>query len=81
MGFYKSFGRPIAKVFLGSVVTYQTVYWLWVKLDTDDAKDKKRSERAQVIIVYMVPLAKNMFEGEILRLEAEIQEARKKSSE
>jgi hypothetical protein len=41
VGFYKSFGRPIAKVFLGAVFTYQVVYWTWVKLETDEIKEKK----------------------------------------
>lgn len=41
MGFYKSFGRPVAKVFLGAVFTYQAVYWLWVKLEADETKKKK----------------------------------------
>ncbi|KAL2049775.1 hypothetical protein ABVK25_009998 [Lepraria finkii] len=48
VGFYKSFGRPIAKVFLGAVFTYQTVYWLWVKLETDEIRDKKKKEMSQL---------------------------------
>lgn len=51
MGFYRSFGRPIAKVFLGAVVTYQTVYWVWVKLETDEIKDYKRSRRSKDFIM------------------------------
>ena len=43
VGFYKSFGRPIAKVFLGAVFTYQVVYWLWVKLETDEIKQHQIS--------------------------------------
>lgn len=43
VGFYKTFGRPIAKVFLGAVFTYQAVYLFWVKLETDEIKDKKKS--------------------------------------
>ncbi|VUC34942.1 unnamed protein product [Clonostachys rosea] len=34
--FYKTFTRPIAKVILGAVLTYQLVYWAWVKLETDE---------------------------------------------
>lgn len=41
MGFYKSFGQPVAKVFLGAVFTYQAVYWLWVKLEADETKQQK----------------------------------------
>lgn len=50
LGFYRSFGRPIAKVFLGGVVTYQTVYWVWVKLETDEVKEEKRSGRSQSLM-------------------------------
>lgn len=62
MGFYKSFGRPIAKVFLGAVFTYQLAYWLWVKLETDEAKKEKRSKfpvgraRAQKLVKLMLLL-------------------------
>lgn len=62
MGFYKSFGRPIAKVFLGAVFTYQLAYWLWVKLETDEVKKKKRSRflvrhaGAQILVKLMVLL-------------------------
>lgn len=35
------------KVFLGSVVAYQLVYWIWAKLETDEIKDKKISEHSQ----------------------------------
>ncbi|KAK0516800.1 hypothetical protein JMJ35_001403 [Cladonia borealis] len=42
VGFYKSYGRPIAKVFLGAVFTYQAVYWLWVKLETDEIMARKK---------------------------------------
>ena len=49
MGFYKSYGRPIAKVFLGAVFTYQAVYWLWVKLETDEIKERKKSKAFCII--------------------------------
>ncbi|MCJ1396779.1 hypothetical protein MMC18_009671 [Xylographa bjoerkii] len=41
VGFYKSFGRPIAKVFLGATFTYQVTYWLWTKLEIDEIKRDK----------------------------------------
>jgi len=41
VGFYKVFGRPIAKVFLGAVFTYQATYWLWAKLEKDDIQAQK----------------------------------------
>lgn len=42
--FYKNLGRPIAKVFLGSVFVYQGIYWLWLKMETEEIKAKKHSE-------------------------------------
>ncbi|KAI0866213.1 hypothetical protein F4860DRAFT_213392 [Xylaria cubensis] len=36
--FYKTFGRPIAKVFLMAIFTYQLVYYFWVKLEQDEAR-------------------------------------------
>ncbi|KAI0201290.1 hypothetical protein F4808DRAFT_133299 [Astrocystis sublimbata] len=36
--FYKTFGRPIAKVFLMAIFTYQLVYFLWVKLEQDEVR-------------------------------------------
>ncbi|KAA6416042.1 MAG: hypothetical protein FRX48_00761 [Lasallia pustulata] len=44
VAFYKSFGRPVAKVFLGAVFTYQAAYWLWVKLEADEIKQHKTEE-------------------------------------
>lgn len=41
IGFYRSFGRPIVKVFLGAVVTYQVVYILWTKLEMDEVKRER----------------------------------------
>lgn len=36
--FYKTFGRPIAKVLLVAMLTYQMIYLLWVKLEADETK-------------------------------------------
>ncbi|KAL2046048.1 hypothetical protein N7G274_001495 [Stereocaulon virgatum] len=44
VGFYKSFGRPIAKVFLGAVFTYQVVYWTWVKLETEEIRERNNAQ-------------------------------------
>lgn len=32
---------PFAKVFLGSIFTYQVIYWTWLKLEMDEAKVEK----------------------------------------
>lgn len=42
VGFYKSYGRPIAKVFLGAVFTYQFTYLAWMRLEKDEIKQQKR---------------------------------------
>jgi hypothetical protein len=36
--FYKTFTRPVAKVLLMAVLTYQLVYWGWMKLETDEVR-------------------------------------------
>lgn len=43
MATYRGFAGPFGKVFLGAVLTYQVIYWTWVKLETDEEKaDKNR---------------------------------------
>ncbi|KAF1355316.1 hypothetical protein BDV97DRAFT_395684 [Delphinella strobiligena] len=42
--FYKSFGRPTAKVFLMAWATYQIIYWSWSKLDFMEDKEEKEEE-------------------------------------
>ncbi|KAF2222104.1 hypothetical protein BDZ85DRAFT_137209 [Elsinoe ampelina] len=42
--FWNSFGRPIAKVFLGAMVTYQLVYFTWLKLEAVEEKFDKDAE-------------------------------------
>ncbi|CAG8979324.1 hypothetical protein HYALB_00002448 [Hymenoscyphus albidus] len=44
IGFYKTFTRPIAKVMLMAVFTYQLAYWAWVKLEKDEIKAQKTAE-------------------------------------
>jgi len=39
--FYQSFGRPVAKVFLGALLTYQAIYWSWLKLESLEIKEDK----------------------------------------
>ncbi|RYC65516.1 hypothetical protein CHU98_g690 [Xylaria longipes] len=36
--FYKTFGRPIVKVFLMAIFTYQLAYYFWVKLEQDEVR-------------------------------------------
>ncbi|KAJ6787581.1 hypothetical protein PWT90_00664 [Aphanocladium album] len=42
--FYKTFSRPIAKVMILAVFTYQVAYWSWTKLEADEAREKIDSE-------------------------------------
>ena len=39
--FYKTFTRPIAKVLLLAVFTYQVVYWSWMKLEADEVREER----------------------------------------
>ena len=43
--FYKTFGRPMAKVFLVAVFTYQLAYYWWVRLEQDEIKREMQGER------------------------------------
>ncbi|KAK2784691.1 hypothetical protein FQN52_008919 [Onygenales sp. PD_12] len=45
---YKSFTRPFLKVFLGGVLTYQIIYWGWLKLEMDEEKVKRNDEIAEL---------------------------------
>lgn len=38
--FYKTFSRPIAKVLILAVFTYQVTYWTWTKLEADEVRAK-----------------------------------------
>lgn len=41
MSKYKTFMGPFGKVFLGAVLTYQIIYWSWLKLEMDESKLEK----------------------------------------
>ncbi|KAG9512729.1 hypothetical protein KCV07_g9251, partial [Aureobasidium melanogenum] len=42
--FYKSFGRPIAKVFLMALFTYQVLHYAWLRLESMEEKEEKTTE-------------------------------------
>ncbi|KAH7318734.1 hypothetical protein B0I35DRAFT_432847 [Stachybotrys elegans] len=46
--FYKQFSRPVAKVLLMAVLTYQVVYWAWVKLETDEIIAQTEATKAEL---------------------------------
>jgi len=39
--FYKTFGRPIAKVFFGAMFTYQVLWICWMKLENVEEEKNK----------------------------------------
>ncbi|PGH10085.1 hypothetical protein GX51_00352 [Blastomyces parvus] len=45
---YKNFGRAFAKVFLGGVLTYQIIYWAWLRLEVDEEKVMRNKEIAEL---------------------------------
>ena len=69
------------KVFLGSIVTYQLVYWIWAKLETDEIKDKKRSEYAQVIATHTINHKNQQLTKEPLKEKYEIWKLKYEDSE
>ncbi|KAL1887052.1 hypothetical protein Cpir12675_006720 [Ceratocystis pirilliformis] len=46
--FYKTFGRPIAKVLLIAMFTYQLLYLGWTKLEHNDVKKIRGDEVAKL---------------------------------
>ncbi|KAG8525427.1 uncharacterized protein KY384_009071 [Bacidia gigantensis] len=54
IGFYKQFGRPVAKVFLGAIFVYQVVYLGWTIIETDVVRDRKQREELNnyMIVVF-----------------------------
>lgn len=44
--FYKDFTRPVAKVLLMAMFTYQLAYWGWVKLEQDEIRAEREGEFA-----------------------------------
>ncbi|UNI19124.1 hypothetical protein JDV02_005339 [Purpureocillium takamizusanense] len=46
--FYKTFTRPIAKVLLLAVFTYQVVYWSWMKLEADEVREERDATIAEL---------------------------------
>ncbi|KAI0840235.1 hypothetical protein F5Y06DRAFT_294905 [Hypoxylon sp. FL0890] len=48
--FFKTFGRPIAKVFLLAIFTYQLAYYFWVRLEQDEIKSEMRGTHTLYIL-------------------------------
>lgn len=44
--FYKTFTRPVLKVFLTAIVAYQIAYLGWMKLEQDEIKAERTQEVA-----------------------------------
>ncbi|KEQ70815.1 hypothetical protein M436DRAFT_52589 [Aureobasidium namibiae CBS 147.97] len=42
--FYKSFGRPIAKVFFMALFTYQVLHYTWMRLEAMEEKEEMTAE-------------------------------------
>jgi hypothetical protein len=43
--FYKTFTRPIGKVLVLAVFTYQVAYWTWTKLEADEHREETDGEQ------------------------------------
>jgi hypothetical protein len=42
--FYKTFGRPVFKVFLMAMFTYQMLYLAWVRLEHGEEREQRQGE-------------------------------------
>jgi hypothetical protein len=47
MSNYKTFMGAFGKVFLGAVLTYQIIYWTWLKLETDESRVEKNGTKSR----------------------------------
>ena len=76
VGFYRSFGRPIAKTFFGAVFTYQVIYFVWVKLDVDEMKAKKSGISSPTELGFLYQYTHRLIGalGTLRSLEATVQE-------
>ena len=78
VAFYKSFSRPAAKVFLGAIFVYQSAYWVWTKLETDEIRQLKTGTYISKHADRINSL--NIHVDEILSLEREIQQTIERKS-
>ncbi|OTB16870.1 hypothetical protein K445DRAFT_316376 [Daldinia sp. EC12] len=53
--FYKAFGRPMAKVFLLAVFTYQVAYYFWVRLEQDEIRAEMRGTQNPPLPTHFSP--------------------------
>ncbi|KAK5993193.1 hypothetical protein PT974_06621 [Cladobotryum mycophilum] len=42
--FYKTFTRPVGKVLVLAIFTYQVAYWTWTKLEADEVREETDGE-------------------------------------
>ncbi|KOS18028.1 hypothetical protein ESCO_002527 [Escovopsis weberi] len=48
--FYKTFTRPVSKVLVLAIFTYQVAYWTWAKLESDEhCEEADVKENTQVL--------------------------------
>ncbi|KAI1429432.1 hypothetical protein F5Y12DRAFT_709915 [Xylaria sp. FL1777] len=52
--FYKTFGRPIAKVFLMAIFTYQLAYYFWVRLEQDEMRAEMQGASSPAFLFYFL---------------------------
>ncbi|PHH85069.1 hypothetical protein CDD83_932 [Cordyceps sp. RAO-2017] len=46
--FYKTFARPVAKVLVLAVFTYQLAYWGWAKLEAEEHRSETQATIARL---------------------------------
>lgn len=68
--FWGTFGRPMAKVFTGAMVTYQICYWSWLKLETMELE--RTNDGMRIVLRCMYPA--DTLAAEIHRLEARLRQ-------
>ncbi|KAI6782852.1 uncharacterized protein J7T54_002011 [Emericellopsis cladophorae] len=79
--FYKTFTRPVAKVLLVAVFTYQLIYWSWVKLDTEETKAQADGKASNEPYSNDSAGDAETYTATIAGLEAKVDEYKKKALE
>ena len=74
--FFKTFGRPITKVCLMAVFTYQLVFFGWTKLEQDEIRSERQgmSGCGSFIMVGEALCLANFLVAEISLLEAKVKD-------
>ncbi|PSN65586.1 hypothetical protein BS50DRAFT_62297 [Corynespora cassiicola Philippines] len=82
--FYKSFGSPLIKCYMGALFVYQVTYWGWLKLETleekknNDDEIAKLKEELKTAVVQQKDKTRGLLEQGKEAVESKVEEGKKK---